>query len=631
MSEQKKSSAGLNADAKEFSFSPTASEWKPGSIESRDEDVGGEELTAMRDEEEQEGDTPITENEPLWKATLKIVGGDRAAAVKMLEDPDSLMAHPEIVKIIESTTQEEEKELIEEWERAEEDDQVMKQLEASMGKVEVEKDAPLIKKEGEESVPSHPRSSSPAGERNENEDEVVDVSMEEEAVDADSREHLSLVFIGHVDAGKSTLAGNLLYVTNFVDKRTIERYEREAKQRNRESWYLAFIMDTNEEERAKGKTVEVGRARFSTDLKRYTILDAPGHNAYVPNMIQGAAQADVAVLVVSARRGEFETGFLRNGQTREHALLSQALGVSYLVVLVNKMDEPTVKWSKQRFDDIVKEVKPFLNKQCGFKVKTQVRFIPVSGLSAANIKDEVPRNVCPWWHKMVAEGANNTTEATFLNLLDSLHIQRDSEKPLRCPVLDRYVERGALSIAKVEQGTIRSGQRVLIMPTRLSAKVEGILIDEKWVSMAKAGEMVVLRVSCSDNDVAKGYVICDEVQPCMRTTAARCQLKINDLPETRPIFTRGFEAIFHAHTMEVECAVVDLWELSKEKGRGRRIRYCNKNVNSVVIAVLRFSKSVALEKYADNSSLGRFALRSEGLTIAVGQVMDIRHDETGRG
>merc|ERR1712238_46300 len=155
--------------------------------------------------------------------------------------------------------------------------------------------------------------------------------------EGDPREHLNLVFIGHVDAGKSTLSGSILYITENVDKRTIERYEKEAKERNRESWFLAFIMDTNEEERAKGKTVEVGRAHFETDAKRYTILDAPGHKNYVPNMIMGASQADVGVLVISARKGEFETGFDRGGQTRKHAMLAKTLGVSYMVVVINKM------------------------------------------------------------------------------------------------------------------------------------------------------------------------------------------------------------------------------------------------------------------------------------------------------
>ncbi|KAJ1417027.1 P-loop containing nucleoside triphosphate hydrolase protein, partial [Ochromonadaceae sp. CCMP2298] len=200
----------------------------------------------------------------------------------------------------------------------------------------------------------------------------------------DPREHLNLVFIGHVDAGKSTLSGSILYIMGKVDSRTIERFEREAKQRNRESWFLAFIMDTSEEERAKGKTVEVGRAHFETDINRYTILDAPGHKNYVPNMIAGAAQADVGVLVISARKGEFETGFEKGGQTREHALLARTLGVSHLVVVINKMDDPTVEWDQNRYEECVSKLKPYL-KQVGYTIKKDVKFVPISGLSGDNV------------------------------------------------------------------------------------------------------------------------------------------------------------------------------------------------------------------------------------------------------
>ena len=145
-------------------------------------------------------------------------------------------------------------------------------------------------------------------------------------------------------------------------------------------------MDTNEEERAKGKTVEVGRAHFETEKKRYTVLDAPGHKNYVPNMIAGAAQADVGVLVLAARKGEFETGFERGGQTREHAQLAKTLGVTKLIVIVNKMDDPTVKWDKGRWDEIVAKISPFL-KSCGYNVQRDVQFVPISGLHGTNVKD----------------------------------------------------------------------------------------------------------------------------------------------------------------------------------------------------------------------------------------------------
>lgn len=179
----------------------------------------------------------------------------------------------------------------------------------------------------------------------------------------------SIYFFGTTDAGKSTMGGNILFLTGMVDKRTMEKYEKEAKEAGRESWYLSWALDTNTEERAKvstsrlsfrgylqsltfilqGKTVECGRAFFETDKRRYTILDAPGHKNYVPSMISGASQADIGVLVISARKGEFETGFERGGQTREHTMLAKTSGINKLIIVVNKMDDPTVKWDKERY------------------------------------------------------------------------------------------------------------------------------------------------------------------------------------------------------------------------------------------------------------------------------------------
>ena len=176
-----------------------------------------------------------------------------------------------------------------------------------------------------------------------------------------------------------------MYLTNMVDKRTLEKYEKEAKEKNRETWYLSWCMDTNQEERDKGKTVEVGRAYFETDRKHFTILDAPGHKSFVPNMIGGASQADLAVLVISARKGEFETGFERGGQTREHAMLVKTAGVKHLVILINKMDDPTVKWSKERYDYCKDQLTPYL-KSVGFKPRTDIHFLPCSGLTGAGIK-----------------------------------------------------------------------------------------------------------------------------------------------------------------------------------------------------------------------------------------------------
>lgn len=235
----------------------------------------------------------------------------------------------------------------------------------------------------------------------------------ENVKDTNIKSHLNIIFTGHVDAGKSTMGGQLLYLTGAVDKRTMEKYEQEAKAAGRETWYLSWALDSGKEERAKGKTVEVGRAYFESEKRRYTILDAPGHKTYVPSMISGAAQADVALLVsrsfrlrwntmlnypqvLSARKGEFETGFEREGQTREHAMLIKNNGINKLIVVVNKMDDPTVQWDKERYDEITTKITPFL-KAVGFNPKTDITFIPVSAQIGENMKDRVDKKIAPWW------------------------------------------------------------------------------------------------------------------------------------------------------------------------------------------------------------------------------------------
>lgn len=218
-----------------------------------------------------------------------------------------------------------------------------------------------------------------------------------ESDDGNKKEHVNIVFIGHVDAGKSTIGGQLLNLTGMVDKRTLEKYEREAKEKNRESWYLSWALDTNQEERDKGKTVEVGRAYFLTENKHFTLLDAPGHKGFVPNMIGGACQADLAILVISARKGEFETGFERGGQTREHAMLAKTSGVRHMVVLINKMDDPTVNWDENRYNECKDKLLPYL-KKCNFKPE-ELYFMPCSGYTGAFLtKDKIPpESVCSWY------------------------------------------------------------------------------------------------------------------------------------------------------------------------------------------------------------------------------------------
>ncbi|KAM0828989.1 hypothetical protein ACQ4PT_067173 [Festuca glaucescens] len=331
-------------------------------------------------------------------------------------------------------------------------------------------------------------------------EDVQMVAEEEE----EKKRHLNVVFIGHVDAGKSTAGGQILFLSGQVDDRTIQKYEKEAKDKSRESWYMAYIMDTNEEERLKGKTVEVGRAYFETENTRFTILDAPGHKSYVPNMISGASQADIGVLVISARKGEFETGYERGGQTREHVLLAKTLGVAKLIVVINKMDEPTVQWSKERYDEIEGKMVPFL-KSSGYNVKKDVQFLPISGLCGANMKTRMDKSICSWW-----DGP------CLFEVLDRIEVPlRDPRGPVRMPIIDKYKDMGTVVMGKLESGTIREGDSLLVMPNKVclsylnsNVKVVGINLDEKKVRRAGPGENVRVKLSgIEEDDIMAGFVL----------------------------------------------------------------------------------------------------------------------------
>ena len=314
--------------------------------------------------------------------------------------------------------------------------------------------------------------------------ELVEDSFEGQMIQVDTtKQPVSLVFVGHVDAGKSTISGSLLFKLGQIDERTIEKYQREAKVNNRESWFMAYIMDINEEEREKGKTVEIGKAFFETSTKRFTLLDAPGHAGYIPNLLQGACQADFAGLVIAAKKGEFEAGFDKNGSTREHALLLKALGVNQLIVIVNKMDEETVKWSEDRYNFIQKQLKPFL-KACGYNIEKNVHWVPISGLTGDNLINKVDPHKCPWYKG-----------PTLIELLDSIEVpQRNDTGPVRLPILDRYKENSLYLMGKLENGTLKYGQTYTLMPKGIKVEV-GWLFDteERGVPYAKPGESVRIR------------------------------------------------------------------------------------------------------------------------------------------
>ncbi|EFJ16998.1 hypothetical protein SELMODRAFT_115313 [Selaginella moellendorffii] len=452
----------------------------------------------------------------------------------------------------------------------------------------------------------------------------------------DTRSHLNVVFIGHVDAGKSTIGGQILFLSGMVDERTIQKYEREAKEKNRESWYMAYIMDTNEEERAKGKTVEVGRASFETAKTRFTILDAPGHKNYVPNMISGASQADIGVLVISARKGEFETGFERGGQTREHAQLAKTLGVAKLLVVVNKMDDPSVGWDKERFDEIEKKMTPFL-KSCGYNIKKDVQFLPISGLYGTNLKERMPTSVCSWW-----EGP------CLFEALDSVEPpQRDATGPfrywsvringgldsvtfavLRMPIIDRYKDMGTVVMGKIEAGSVRRGDNLVVMPNKAPVKVITIFRDADEVNQAKPGENLRVRLSgLEEDDISSGFVLSSSSNAIPAVLEFDAQLQVLELLDHKAIFTAGYKAVLHIHAVVEECEIMELMQqIDPKTKKPMKKKVLFVKGGAVVVVRIQVPAPICIEKFQDLPQMGRFTLRDEGKTVAIGKVIKLRQE-----
>mmetsp|Transcript_27636 Transcript_27636/g.49867 ORF Transcript_27636/g.49867 Transcript_27636/m.49867 type:complete len:673 (-) Transcript_27636:602-2620(-) len=445
---------------------------------------------------------------------------------------------------------------------------------------------------------------------------TVPASEESKLIEPDStRLPVNIVFIGHVDAGKSTTCGNILLRTGKVDARLIERYEAKARENGRESWWLAYIMDQNEEEQQRGKTIEVGKAFFELTTKRFIILDAPGHKDYVPNMIAGASQADYAALVISARTGEFETGFEKSGQTREHAILAKSLGVQKLIVIINKMD--SVEWSKERYDYIKNSLEPFLRDTCFFHLDTDVHFVPLSGLHGYGLDQRIPTEMCSWYNG-----------PSFFELLDSIEPpKRMTLASLRLPILDRIKEQSGMNIfGKVESGVIVKSQEVLILPLNIKAEVTEIVGGEDTKLMyAGPGENISLKLRLPEEvEVFRGYMLTDPDNPCHVAQEFEADATFVELLEHKPLVTAGYTCVMHCHTNVEECTITEIVALI-DPIRKKKIKCNYAKVGSRLIIKIRTRVPICIETFKDYPELGRFTLRDEQKTVAVGRVLKINY------
>merc|ERR1711953_1312235 len=436
------------------------------------------------------------------------------------------------------------------------------------------------------------------------------VKVEVKEATTTEKEHVNVVFIGHVDAGKSTIGGQIMHLTGMVDKRTLEKYEREAKEKNLEAWYLSWCMDTNLEEREKGKTVEVGRGFFKTEKKHFTILDAPGHKSFVPNMIGGASQADLAVLVISARKGEFETGFERGGQTREHAMLVKTAGVKHMVVLINKMDDPTVKWDKARYDECKDKLTPYL-KKVGFNPAKDVKFMPCSGLTGSGLMDPVGASA-PWY----------TCQDAFIPYIDSLpSLKRNNDGPFMMPIGDKYSDMGTVVIGKVESGCAEKGQTLAIYPNRTDVKVDTLWSDDIEVTRVTCGENVKVKLKgVEESEITPGFVLCDPNNPIKSCKTFDAQVAILDYTS---IICPGKQFVLHLQAIIEEVTLKNIiCKVDKKTGeKTGKIRFIKQDD----LAIVRFASEdvICMETFKDHPQLGRFTLRDEGKTIAIGKVLKL--------
>jgi len=430
--------------------------------------------------------------------------------------------------------------------------------------------------------------------------------------------HLNLVVCGHVDHGKSTLMGHFLVEQGAVDDRTIEEYAKESEKTGAgDSFKFAWVMDSLKDERERGITIDLAFQRFETKKFFYTLIDAPGHRDFVKNMITGASEADASVLVVSAKKGESDVGMASGGQTREHAFLLFTLGVSQLIVSINKMDDSTVKYSKERFEEVKAEASRLV-KTVGFPID-KVQFIPTSGWIGDNLTKKSDK--MPWY-----------TGPTLVEALDSLvEPSKPLDKPLRIPIQDVYTITGVgtVPVGRVETGIMKVGSTVVIAPGMATAEVKSIETHHTAIQQAQAGDNIGFNLrGISKDDIKRGDVLGSTNGPPTVAKEFIARIIVVNHPTA---IAPGYTPVLHAHTAQAAGTIIEL--ISKIDPRtGQPIEDKPKSIKTGDSAVVRIKplKPLCIEEFKEYPELGRFAMRDMGMTVAAGIVSEITQKETSK-
>jgi elongation factor 1-alpha len=431
--------------------------------------------------------------------------------------------------------------------------------------------------------------------------------------------HISMVVIGHVDAGKSTATGHLIYKCGGIDKRTIEKFEKEAADMGKASFKYAWVLDKLKAERERGITIDIALWKFETAKSVFTIIDAPGHRDFIKNMITGTSQADAAILVIDCTTGGFEAGISKDGQTREHALLAYTLGVKQMIVACNKMDDKTVTYAKARYEEVQKEVSAYL-KKVGYN-PDKVPFVPISGWVGDNMIDRSDN--LPWYKG-----------PTLIEALDNLEPpKRPMDKPLRLPLQDVYKIGGigTVPVGRVETGIIKPNDVVVFAPTGLTTEVKSIEMHHEALTEAIPGDNVGFNVkNVAVKDLRRGFVASNSKNdPAKEADTFTAQVIVLNHPGQ---ISNGYSPVVDCHTCHIACKFAEI--LTKiDRRSGKELEAEPKAIKSgdAAIVLMKPQKPMCCESFTDYPPLGRFAVRDMRQTVAVGVIKAVTKKEASGG
>ena len=415
--------------------------------------------------------------------------------------------------------------------------------------------------------------------------------------------HLNIVFVGHVDHGKSTTVGRLLLDSGHIEQHVIDKFEQEAAERGKAGFGFAYVMDGLKEERERGITIDVAHKEFYTPNYYFTVIDAPGHRDFVKNMITGTSQADAAVLNVAANDGV-------NAQTKEHAFLARVLGVQQLIVNVNKMDISGVDWSQDKYNSVVAEVTNLL-KMAGFNTD-EIPFIPCSAFDGDNVFNKSDKS--PWY-----------SGPTLFEAIDAIQMPpKPTDMPLRLPIQDVYKISGigTVPVGKIETGVLHAGKTVTFNPSQQSAEVKSIEMHHTMVDKAEPGDNVGFNVrGLSADDIRRGDVAGYTDNPPMFVRHDETfvgQIQLMDIPKAIGV---NYTPVFHAHTSQVAVRFVELLEKTTKGVKEANPAF----LKTGDACLVRFgpTKPMAIEQMDTFPQLARFAIRDMGKTVAAGVCMKI--------